>query len=110
MRLIHYGLRIFCISAECWRNNTLSSLHLTYGLWIITLVPSHQGASPVNIKRATEQFNITIPPAMAKRIRDSIEAGAYASHSDVFRDALRRMWDKSEATQGAAAVPAERQP
>jgi antitoxin ParD1/3/4 len=58
----------------------------------------------LNTKRSTEQFNITIPPAMAQRVRASIEAGAYASQSDVFRDALRRMWDNREAVPAAALV------
>ena len=38
---------------------------------------------------STEKLSITLPDDMAKIVRDQVASGAYASNSDVIRDALR---------------------
>ena len=38
---------------------------------------------------STEKLSITRPDDMAKTVRDQVASGAYASNSDVIRDALR---------------------
>ena len=42
---------------------------------------------------AIEQMNISLSPQMAKFIRAKVRNGAYASASEVVRDAIRRMQD-----------------
>ena len=36
-----------------------------------------------------EEWSITLPPEMARMIREKVSSGAYGSDSDVIRDALR---------------------
>jgi antitoxin ParD1/3/4 len=39
--------------------------------------------------RTTRQFSITLPFEMAEVVRSKVEAGEYASESEVFRDGVR---------------------
>lgn len=41
--------------------------------------------------QTTEKLSITLPRDMARMIRGKVEAGAYASNSEVIREALRLM-------------------
>lgn len=69
---------------------------------------------------ALERLTITMPPEMAMTIRQAVEDGAYASTSEVIREALRE-WNtrrqlmlkelaelKTEIDQGLADVAAGR--
>jgi putative addiction module CopG family antidote len=47
--------------------------------------------------RTTTQMSITLPNAMAERIRSKVAAGDYASESEVIRDGLRALEDKNQA-------------
>ncbi len=42
-----------------------------------------------------EKLNISLPKDMAQMVRRQVETGAYASDSDVIRDALR-LWQNRE--------------
>ena len=42
----------------------------------------------------TEKLSITLPRDMAKMIRDKVGSGAYASNSEVIREALRLLQDQ----------------
>jgi antitoxin ParD1/3/4 len=44
-----------------------------------------------------EKLSITLPPELAEMIRMKVRTGAYASNSEVIRDALR-LWQEREAT------------
>lgn len=46
-----------------------------------------------------EKISITMPPEMMRLIRDSIEAGEYASTSEVLRDAMRAWLRQREEHQ-----------
>lgn len=46
-----------------------------------------------------EKVSITMPPEMMRLIRDSIEAGEYASTSEVLRDAMRAWLRQREEHQ-----------
>jgi antitoxin ParD1/3/4 len=46
--------------------------------------------------RPAEKLSITLPADMARMVRDKVEAGAYASNSEVIREALR-VWQEGEA-------------
>ncbi len=41
--------------------------------------------------RSTTQFSVTVPNEMADMIKAKVEAGEYASESEVFREGLRIM-------------------
>ena len=43
---------------------------------------------------ATEKLSITLPRDMAEMIRGRVQAGAYASNSEVIREALRRLQEQ----------------
>lgn len=55
----------------------------------------------------TETINVTMPPDMARALRESVEAGEYSSPSEAIRDALR-LWQQ-EREQQAARLSAIRQ-
>ena len=40
--------------------------------------------------RTTQQFSITLPNAMADIVKSKVEAGEYATESEVIRDVLGR--------------------
>jgi antitoxin ParD1/3/4 len=46
--------------------------------------------------RPAEKLSITLPADMARMVRDQVEGGAYASNSEVIREALRT-WQEREA-------------
>jgi antitoxin ParD1/3/4 len=46
--------------------------------------------------RPAEKLSITLPADMARMVRDKVEGGAYASNSEVIREALRT-WQEREA-------------
>ncbi len=46
--------------------------------------------------RPAEKLSITLPAEMARMVRDKVEGGAYASNSEVIREALRT-WQDREA-------------
>ncbi|MGC9271882.1 ribbon-helix-helix domain-containing protein, partial [Acidiphilium sp.] len=43
------------------------------------------------LMRSTQQLSITLPKDMAQLIRAKVEAGEYASESEVIRDGLRTL-------------------
>jgi antitoxin ParD1/3/4 len=43
-----------------------------------------------------EKLSITLPADMARMVRSKVEGGAYASNSEVIREALR-LWQEREA-------------
>jgi antitoxin ParD1/3/4 len=45
--------------------------------------------------RPAEKLSITLPADMARMVRDKVEGGAYASNSEVIREALRA-WQERE--------------
>jgi antitoxin ParD1/3/4 len=45
--------------------------------------------------RPAEKLSITLPAEMARMVRDKVEGGAYASNSEVIREALRS-WQERE--------------
>lgn len=45
-----------------------------------------------------EKISIALPPEMLSVVRDAVEAGEYASNSEVVRDALRD-WTRKRALQ-----------
>jgi antitoxin ParD1/3/4 len=46
--------------------------------------------------RPAEKLSITLPAEMARMVRDKVEGGAYASNSEVIREALRT-WQERES-------------
>jgi antitoxin ParD1/3/4 len=48
--------------------------------------------------RPAEKLSITLPAEMAEMIRSKVEGGAYASNSEVIREALR-FWHEREVTK-----------
>ena len=48
--------------------------------------------------RPAEKLSITLPADMARMVRDKVQAGAYASNSEVIREALRA-WQEREAVK-----------
>ena len=46
--------------------------------------------------RPAEKLSITLPADMARMVRDKVEGGAYASNSEVIREALRA-WQERES-------------
>ncbi len=49
--------------------------------------------------RTTQQMSITLPHEMAEAIRAKVEAGEYASESEVIRDGLRAMVARDRAVE-----------
>ncbi len=45
-------------------------------------------------------MTVSISPQQATRIEEAVESGAYASNSEVVRDALR-LWEQREAVRAA---------
>jgi antitoxin ParD1/3/4 len=48
--------------------------------------------------RSAEKLSITLPADMARMVRDKVAGGAYASNSEVIREALRA-WQEREAVR-----------
>jgi antitoxin ParD1/3/4 len=46
--------------------------------------------------KSAEKLSITLPADMARMVRNKVEGGAYASNSEVIREALRA-WQEREA-------------
>ncbi len=66
--------------------------------------------------RSTRQFSITLPNEMAELVRSKVEAGEYASESEVIRDGLRTLvardraieaWLREQVVPAAKAVAAD---
>ena len=49
--------------------------------------------------RSTQQFNVTLPIAMARMIEAKVSSGEYASESEVIRDALRGLQARDMAVE-----------
>ena len=47
--------------------------------------------------RTTQQFSITLPNEMANAVKSKVEAGEYASESEVIRDGLRTLMARDRA-------------
>ena len=47
--------------------------------------------------RTTQQFSITLPNEMANAVKSKVEAGEYASESEVIRDGLRALIARDRA-------------
>lgn len=47
--------------------------------------------------RTTQQFSITLPNEMANAVKLKVEAGEYASESEVIRDGLRALMARDRA-------------
>lgn len=43
----------------------------------------------VQQNHVAEKLSITLPPELAKMVRDKVESGTYSSNSEVIREALR---------------------
>jgi antitoxin ParD1/3/4 len=48
--------------------------------------------------RPAEKLSITLPAEMAEMVRSKVQGGAYASNSEVIREALR-LWHEREVTK-----------
>jgi antitoxin ParD1/3/4 len=51
-----------------------------------------------------EKLSITLPADMAQMIRRRVESGAYASNSEVIREALRMMLDREQEREKRLAT------
>lgn len=51
-----------------------------------------------------EKISIALPPEMAAVVREAVEAGEYASNSEVVRDALREWTQKRNLRQQEVAA------
>ena len=49
--------------------------------------------------RTTQQFSITLPKEMAHLVKTMVATGAYATESEVFRDGLRALMAREQATE-----------
>ena len=49
--------------------------------------------------RTTQQFSITLPHEMANAVRAKVEAGEYATESEVIRDGLRTLMARDRAVE-----------
>ena len=49
--------------------------------------------------RTTRQLSITLPNAMADAVKQRVEAGEYASESEMVRDGLRSLIARDEAVE-----------
>lgn len=50
--------------------------------------------------RTTQQLSITLPNEMANAVRAKVQAGEYASESEVIRDGLRALLARDRAVEG----------
>lgn len=56
----------------------------------------------------TEKLSITLPLEMAKKVRDLVKSGEYASNSEVIRNALRSLQkEETKETQKLAELQAD---
>lgn len=49
--------------------------------------------------RTTRQLSITLPNEMAEALRERVQAGEYASESEVIRDGLRALFARDVAVE-----------
>lgn len=49
--------------------------------------------------RTTQQFSITLPNEMAALVKSKVEAGEYATESEVIRDGLRALVARDRAVE-----------
>jgi putative addiction module CopG family antidote len=59
--------------------------------------------------RSTRQLSITLPNEMAELVRAKVEAGEYATESEVIRDGIRALFARDRAMEDwlrAEVVPA----
>jgi len=49
--------------------------------------------------RTTRQLSITLPNDMADALRERVQAGEYASESEVIREGLRALWARNQAVE-----------
>ena len=49
--------------------------------------------------RSTKQLSVTLPNEMARMVREKVEAGEYASESEVIRDGLRALQARDRAAE-----------
>ena len=49
--------------------------------------------------RTTQQFSITLPNEMANAVKAKVQAGEYASESEVIRDGLRALMARDKAIE-----------
>ncbi|GHU10143.1 CopG family transcriptional regulator [Betaproteobacteria bacterium] len=49
--------------------------------------------------RTTQQLSITLPNEMAEAVRGKVQAGEYASESEVLRDGLRALLARDRAVE-----------
>ncbi len=49
--------------------------------------------------RTTQQFSITLPNEMANVVKSKVEAGEYATESEVIRDGLRALMARDRAME-----------
>ena len=49
--------------------------------------------------RTTQQFSITLPNEMANAVKSKVEAGEYATESEVIRDGLRALMARDKAVE-----------
>lgn len=49
--------------------------------------------------RSTQQFSITLPNEMAAIVKAKVEAGEYATESEVIRDGLRALMARDHAVE-----------
>lgn len=50
--------------------------------------------------RSTQQFSITLPNEMAAIVKAKVDAGEYATESEVIRDGLRALIARDQAIEG----------
>lgn len=49
--------------------------------------------------RTTQQFSITLPNEMANMVKAKVQAGEYATESEVIRDGLRALMARDKAVE-----------
>ncbi|RUM20612.1 type II toxin-antitoxin system ParD family antitoxin [Rhizobium vallis] len=49
--------------------------------------------------RSTQQMSITLPVEMAKRVKQRVSSGDYASESEVIREGLRALQERETAVE-----------
>ena len=49
--------------------------------------------------RTTQQFSITLPNEMANAVKAKVQAGEYATESEVIRDGLRALMARDKAVE-----------
>lgn len=50
--------------------------------------------------RTTQQFSITLPNDMAEVVKSKVQAGEYASESEMIRDGIRTLMARDRAVDG----------